>query len=436
MALATSALLIAGLVLTKSVSATIPGTNEGVSISTIGGSPNNLANQVSLSQNGRFAAFASKATNLVNETVSGSYDEVYVRDRLNDTTTLASISSSGLVANGDSEDLMLSADGRYVVFKSNASNLGSNGSTYHIFLHDMQTGATQIVDTNSNGVADGTYGSMEPSVSADGRYVVFSSFSTNLVTTPSLTSHSYSYVYLKDMQTGTVELLSIGTGGSAPNGSSGYPRIDCGGDEVAFYSTASDLVANDLNGQEDVFLYDQIDGTTKDITISSDGSSTINSISCNGEYMGVTSYATNLTAANISGNIESAYEYDRLNDKFTLASQSSDGILGNADSNGAFVSNDGRVVAFSSMATNLTSSDNDSSGWDIFLRNIETSTTEMIDINSSGVQANAPAYAPSLSANGKYVGYSSPATNLISGYGYTSGQGAAYVSETGVVDNY
>lgn len=449
--LVASAVLIAGFVF-RGASATVPGVNEAVDVNSTGGVPSDGSYPPgdgsyapSISQNGRYIAFGSAATNLVTSpTASGSYGEVYVRDRFNNTTTMVSVNSSGDPANANASQPEISANGRYIVYQSSASNLTSDfnrGGYNHIYEYDTQTGTTQIVDKDSSGTfTDTNREASMPSVSADGNYVVFeyeSFSSSNLVSSPSLSAYTQ-YVFEKNMSTGAVTLVSIGTGGSAPNAASSDAYIDCDGGYVAYDSTATNLVSGGGSGHSDVYLYSALNGAVTDLTSSANDSSSANGISCDGEYVGVSSNATNLTATSLTSGHSNAFEYDRVGNDFSLLSQSTGGTQANGDCSSTTISDDGKYATFDCYnASNLVSTS--TSGANVYLRNVEAGTTELVSEDSSGNDANGDSKYPVLSADGRYVSYISLAQNLVSGY-YYYGSGhywdLIFVSQTGAADDY
>jgi len=195
--------------------------------------------------------FESDASNLVPGDTNGRYD-IFLRDRQTDTTTRLSVSSAGTQGNDSSLAPSISADGRYVVFESDASNLvpGDTNGRYDIFLRDRQTGTTTRLNVSSTGT-QGNGVSGRPSISADGRYVAFNSDASNLV--PGDTN-GRNDIFLRDRQTGTTTRLSVSSTGVQGDGHSYDPFISADGRYVAFNSHATTLVPGDTNGKQDIFL--------------------------------------------------------------------------------------------------------------------------------------------------------------------------------------
>jgi len=208
------------------------------------------------------------------------------------------VDSSGLRANNRSFSLSISSSGRYVVFSSSATNLVSGDSGFvDVFIHDMQTGATTRASVDSGGIqANGN--SNLPAVTPDGRYVVFISEATNLVNGD---LNGFQDVFVHDTQTGATTLVSVdstNTQGNADN-VSWIPAISASGHYVVFDSQASNLVDGDTNGVADVFVHDLLTGSTRRLSVDANGSeadlaSTRPAFSADGRYVAFQSSADNL----------------------------------------------------------------------------------------------------------------------------------------------
>jgi hypothetical protein len=168
-------------------------------------------------------------------------------------------SSPGQGGNDDSHNAYFSAGGRYFVFHTYATNLfaGDTGRTNDTVRYDVLTGAIELVSVAADGsFAEGPIGNTfgpEQTISADGRYVAFDSPATNLVADD---GNGFKDVYVKDMVTGAIINVSRASDGTLANADSGRPAISADGRFVAFTSTATNLVAGDANGTSDVFLVD------------------------------------------------------------------------------------------------------------------------------------------------------------------------------------
>jgi Tol biopolymer transport system component len=369
----------------------------------------------SISADGRYVTFESAATNLVAGDTNGVND-IFVRDRQTGTTTRVSKDSAGVQGDDISSFPSISADGRYVTFESAASNLvaGDTNGVNDIFVRDRQTGTTTLVSKSSAGVL-GDASSIHPSISADGRYVGFYSYATNLV---SGDTNIKSDIFVRDRQTGTTTRVSRNSAGVEGNGDSLYPAISADGRYVAFYSGSTNLVADDTNAISDIFVRDRQTGTTSRVSkdsagLEGDDGSYNPSVSADGRYVTFVSGATNLVAGDTNGIVD-IFVRDRQTGTTTRASKSSAGLEGDASSYVPSLSTDGRYVAFDSHATNLVAGDINAAR-DIFMRDRQTGTTTLVSKDSAGVVGNGASMEPSISADGRYVAFYSDATNLVAG---------------------
>ncbi|MFH2123110.1 MAG: hypothetical protein ABIJ50_06480 [Pseudomonadota bacterium] len=226
-------------------------TRVSVNSSSIEG--NNFSNHPSISADGQYVAFTSLASNLVAGDTNGATSDIFVRNRLTGETTIASIDSSGTQGDSGSYNPSISADGQYVAFDSGASNLvasDTNGAMSDIFVHDRLAGATTLVSVDSSGT-QGNGGSYHSSISSDGRYIAFESHAGNLVAGDINSSND---VFIHDRQTGKTIMASVDSSGSHGDWASFDPSISADGQYVAFTSNATNLVANDTNDTEDIFV--------------------------------------------------------------------------------------------------------------------------------------------------------------------------------------
>jgi hypothetical protein len=208
----------------------------------------------SVSFDGRLIAFTSTASDLVAGDTNASYD-IFVRDMQAGVNTRVSLDSSGAEGNGDSLDPSISSDGRCVAFSSAATNLVPGDANAHIdiFVHNIQTGETVLASVDSNGV-QANADCLDPVLSADGRYVTFHSTAMNLVAND---TNNADDVFVRDLLLGTTECVSVGLNGTPGNGLSDKASISSDGRYVSFVSFASNLAAGDTNGTYDVFARDR-----------------------------------------------------------------------------------------------------------------------------------------------------------------------------------
>jgi Tol biopolymer transport system component len=299
-----SMLLLLALILTPAGSVrAAPGNTTRVSVASDGTQANGGSFTPSISANGRYVAFASIAVNLVSGDTNGVQD-IFVHDRQTGATTLVSVAIDGSEGNGDSEEVSISADGRYVAFRSWASNLvsGDTNNLPDIFVRDRQTGQTTRVSVASDGTQANNF-SFEPSISADGRYVAFMSWANNLVSGD--TNGDWD-IFVHDRQTGATIRVSVATGGGQAAGRSQRPSISADGRYVAFASSASNLVSGDTNNHPDIFVHDRQTGVTMRVSVASDGTQTYvfsfdPSISADGRYVAFGSEADNLVSGDTNG---------------------------------------------------------------------------------------------------------------------------------------
>jgi Tol biopolymer transport system component len=245
----------------------LAGTTERVSVSSTNAVSAKDTNDPAISADGRFVAFVTDASNLVDDDTNRSLD-VFVRDRVAGTTERVSVNSAGAQANSASIDPAISADGRFIAFESGASNLvagGTNGAHPDIFVRDRLAGTTERVDVSSRGEETNAVATGSAAISADGRFVAFQSLASNLV--PGDTNNAVD-VFVRDRIAGTTERVSVSSAGVQGNAHSMSPTISANGRFVTFESGASNLIADDTNRQGDVFVRDRVRGTTTLISAS------------------------------------------------------------------------------------------------------------------------------------------------------------------------
>jgi len=274
---------------------------ESVSSSGVQGNGNLGSGAPAVSSDGRFVAFASAATNFLANDANLGADDVFVRDRSLGTTELISLSSTGVQGNSGSVGPSISADGRFVSFDSQATNLvphDGNGN-FDVFVRDRVAGTTTRVSVTSSG-AERAGLSGDNSISADGRFVAFDSRASFVRQDTHPFQRCCYDVYIHDLVTAKTELISVSILGTSGNADSRFPSVSADGTLVAFYSKATNLIANDSNGAWDVFVRDRgIPATTTRASVSSSGTagnlaSTLTSISSDGTVVGFESEASNL----------------------------------------------------------------------------------------------------------------------------------------------
>jgi Tol biopolymer transport system component len=329
---------------------------------------NGTSDSPTLSGDGRFAVFHSNATNLVAGDTNAFFD-IFRKDRSNGVLVRVSVATGGAQSNGSSFVPVVSADGNVIAFTSSATNLVAGDTNNHgdVFVRDVLADTTTRVSVSSSGVQSGN-DSESPAISADGRYVVFTSYGSNLVAGD---TNGVADVFLRDRQTGTTTRVSIATNNAQGNGWSDMSDISPDGGWVAFASVASNLVAGDTNAATDVFLRDLAGATTVRVSLSSAGvqgdtSSFQPRLSTDARSISFHSLATNLVAGDTNANFD-VFVRDRLSSTTQRVSLSSAGAQGNANSLNAWISADGSAIAFESVATNLVAGDTNNKN-DMFVR--------------------------------------------------------------------
>ncbi len=336
------------------------------------------------------------------------------------TTRLVSCDASGTPGNANSDSVSVTPDGRYVAFCSASSNLvsGDLEGQRDVFLKDLRTGAIERISaapSGGNGACVGT------ALSPDARFVVFGSLASNLA--PNDTNGNVRDVFLCDRQSGQIELVSVTPTGQSGNAASG-PDVDPGlcisadGRFVAFHSDATDLVAGDTNAQPDVFLRDRWLGQTMRASVTSTGAQANHgaqfpALSADGRYVAFQSASTNLVAN--SGSFLNIYVHDMQTGATTLASPNLIGAGANQPCRMASLSGDGRWLAFVSTATDLVPGMSPTSLSEVFLRDLQQFTTARVSLPLTGTDTTGSSEAPSLSADGQFLAFTSAAWNLVPG---------------------
>jgi len=379
----------------------------------------------STSYDGRFVAFTSSATTLVPNDLN-SRDDVFVRDAWTNTTERVSEPQGGGEGDGGSGYPSISDDGRYVVFSSWATNLvaGDTNNTNDVFVRDRAAGTTERLSVPPAGAGLGTEGdasSFVGMISPDGRYVTFLSFASNLV--PGDTNFSRD-VFLVDRVSGSIERVSIGDQGqegddlSGGNGISAFVSAD--GRYVAFTSSASNLVPGDTNGLPDVFVRDRLLGTTRRVSIAPGGfdpddAVELTSMTTDGRLLGITSAASNLVPGD-TNQVLDCFVLTVATGAFERISVSDAGTEGSLGSWALSLSRDGRFGAFLSNSPDLVSLDGNQRR-DVFVRDIDAHTTTLASLSDFGGQCGADCFSLSFSGDGAVIAFSSLSDNLV-GFDY------------------
>ena len=386
---------------------------QRVSVDSFGHPASLYSSAPAISSDGRYVAFQSLAPFVSND-VNGRTD-IFVRDRTAGTTTRASVSSTGGQVDSNSVTPSISADGRYVAFASFATNLvtGDTNEDWDVFVKDRQTGQTTRVSVDSSG-AQGDAASAGPSISADGRFVAFWSRATNLV--PGDTNGAVD-VFVRDLAAGTTTRVSLDAAGMEADTDSGVCSISGDGRYVAFQSLAA-LDPFDANGSWDIYVRDRVAGVTTRASYSSIGNDPAGdceapSISADGRFVAFQSDAPNLVASDPNGKLD-VFVRDLLAGTTALASVSSAGAGGDDISFAPSISSDGRAVAFVSLASTLVPGDsNGPLHPDAFLRDLTAGTTARVNVGPSNVQDDGGVDSCAVSGDGRNVAFDSAGDDLV-----------------------
>jgi len=387
-----------------------------MSLASAGAQGNGDSFTSAISADGRYVVFASYATNLVPADENSDQD-VFVRDRWLGLTTCVSIDSGGAKGNGGSHTPSISADGRFVAFVSDASNLvaGDTNGAADVFVRDRVLLTTERVSVGAGGV-EGDEDSLTAAISADGRFVVFASQSTNLVQGD---TNARSDVFVHDRFGSTTERVSLSSSGEEGDDFSSSPMISADGRFVTFVSTSTNLVDLDANGVLDVFVHDRQTGETERVSVHSDGTEGDADslgpapVSADGRYVAFHSAATTLVDGD-KNDVRDVFLRDRDLGTTQRVSVGASRTEADDDSGSPSISADGRFVAFDSEASNLVLGDTNDDV-DVFLRDRELETTERVSLNSSSDQGNAESFRPSVSDDGRLVAFESDSSNLVLG---------------------
>jgi len=381
------------------------GLTTRVSVGTGGVESNGYSNSPRISADGRFVAFLSGASNLVAADTNGAVD-VFVHDTQTQVTTLVSVSSAGVQGAGTSYAPSISADGRYVAFHSSASNLvaGDTNNAWDVFVHDMQTGATARVSLSNTG-AQATNHCAAPSISADGRYVAFHSNATNLVTGD---TNGVWDIFVRDTLNGTTQRVSVNGAGVQCNGNCADASISADGSVIAFTSAATNLDPSDANLRDDVFVHFRSTGATVRASvgtfgIESNGASKFPRLSGDGRTVVFQCQADNLDVADSNAEWD-VYRRDLTFATTSVVSVGWTGMTSGALSMSPALSYDGRRVAFESYADDLVVNDTNNTS-DIFV--VEISAPAPTAYCTAGATSHGCHALISASANPS-VSYAAP----------------------------
>jgi uncharacterized repeat protein (TIGR01451 family) len=416
-----------------------PGVTQLVSANPAGQPGNQSSELPAISANGRFVAFASLADDLVAEDTNVSSD-IFVRDRVSGVTERVSVSSAGREGDGNSGFLdglggpAISADGRYVAFDSNATNLvkQDRNSAEDVFVRDRLTGTTTRVSVTSTGAeASGS----NPAISADGRFVAFLSVSENLAPGD---SNFASDVFVHDRQTGVTERISQAPDGSDAQGSSFFaPHLSADGRFVYFSSFASNLTdpgEPDPNSDVDAFLFDrQSDTMTAVTSFAGDPNSFViehgitGGMSSDGRFLTFSTEDPGFIDPDVNDEVDldtngfndDAFRFDTQSGAYTLLSVNDSGVQGDELTLAGPISDDGRFATLVSRATNFGGPANFREN--VYLRDAQAHTTRLVSVATDGTQGELDSINPAMTPDASVVAFQSRSPEFVPGsaaFGY------------------
>lgn len=386
----------------------------------------------SLSADGQFVVFQSNADNLVPNDTNGLPD-VFLYDRGSGAVSLVSVAPDGTAggSRGD-EPPTISPDGRYVAFVSDSAILPGIGGQ-QVYLRDLHNGTTALLSATSGG-AGGNRNSFRAVFSADSRHAAFLSSSSNLDTTVTY-SNAFGQlnVFERDLTAGSTRLVSVRSDSTGDgNFASGPFALSADGRYVVFESDADNLVPNDNNGLEDVFVRDTVLGTTTLVSVDVSGLTSANghnylaaspqAISADGRYVVFHGNAPNLVSPAPGGN-DNSYLRD-LHLGTTVLLSARPGGLGARANGSEVVSPDGRWAAFATSIDGVTATPTNGLT-NVYVRNLATGTVTLASPNATGTAGGNGGSGLSLfgefpggltfSPDGRYLAFRSTATDLVSG---------------------
>jgi Tol biopolymer transport system component len=407
------------LVATSAVLASAAGQGivERVSIATDGTEGNLYSFEAAATPNGKIVVFGSYASNLVTGDTNGASD-IFLRDRKAGTTTRLSVDADGNEGNGSSYDPCISANGRWVLFYSNASNLvpGDENNRDDVFLLDRKTGELRMVSLAEDGTpGDGysyIYGS---SLSANGRYAAIYSQASTLVEGDDNGQYD---VFFLDLKTGAVTLLSAAGDGTPGDDDSDDPSMSPNGRYVVFYSASTNLLPGLNNGESQIYEWDRKHGVLYHASPADGGGPAGNScydpvVSQNGDRVVFYSYATDLVPdADTNGDADE-FLYDFRTGTMTRLSEDADGATLAGSAYEASISQSGNLVVFYTSQALLPEDDN--GAYSAYAYDVKSGTLRLLSKNADGVTGDADAYvfATSLTPSGRWMALSDLSSNLV-----------------------
>jgi Tol biopolymer transport system component len=385
-----------------------PGTTSLVSVATNGAAGNGGSFAPALSGNGRFVAFASGASDLV----PGQPGGVFLRDMRKGITQPVSVAADGSRSVGSYPSI--SRNARFVAFESGASNLvaGDTNGALDVFVRDLRRGVVRRVSVAADGSEVHGF-SFNGAISPDGRYAAFESSAPDLV--PGDANQTFD-VFVRNLRTGRLEVVSVGLDGGLGNDSSESPAVSARGRRVAFESFATNLAAGDTPRAGDIFVRDLRARRTRLVSVAASGGpanegSWDPSISADGRYVAFNSDASNLVPGDTNGSVD-VFVRDLRTGVTRRASVLPDGTQAPEGATNGALSANGRVVGFTVISRE---------GLErilVYARDLRRGRTELASVAPDGSPQNGRSYSLrwGLSGDGRMLGFTSAATNLVAGF--------------------
>lgn len=378
------------------------------------------SNAPALSEDGAIAFYRSVALDLVAPHLIQPRADFYVRSRGNAPTTTRAAAGAGSTVDGFAPTI--SADGRWVAFATESPNLvdGDTNAASDIFIVDRESGETTRIE-GAGGQPNG--GSTFPRMSADGRWITFTSQASNIV--PDDTNGVLD-IFLYDRDSAEISRVSVASDGTQSDGLSRSPAISADGSTIAFVSAATTFVTDDLRGIEQVFVHDVDSGETRLASISSAGRPAditcfLPDLSGDGSVVAFKSEATNLVPGDTNG-VPDVFVHEVASGSTERVSVDDFGNQSNGISGGPAISDDARYVAFMSFSATFDPNDGNNSS-DVFVvdrqvafgeARIERVSLELVD-SGGRPGGNVPDFPVTMSGNGVWIGFSSAAENMVVG---------------------
>ena len=422
------------LELRRLLSITVVNANSGNT-----GPGNDSAFGYEVSNDGVYATFISRATNIVSSPSTNNWEQAYRRNLATGKTEMVSVNaakSSG--ATNDVLRVRSSADGRYVAFSTSATNItsGDNNAEQDTYFRDMKTGKTTLVSRGLVGVlADGIKGAVGGelvAMSPDGKYVVFGgTLSPDVFVHGATDNNSAGDLFLWNRDTQVVKCITFrngttttGNGNADGNAQQGVTKFSADSRFLVFYSNATNYVSGVTDGNSsgyDVFLYDTATSKIEYVSTNAAGTTSGNAdsefadISEDGRYVAFETTSSNLVSGD-NNTVADVLIKDRSNGSLKIASRTTGGGVSNGESTDPDITDDGRYVVYTSSATNIASPDNGpGTQTQVYRFDATTNTNVLVSVNTAG---NGPGDNPSdiaaISNDGNYVAFESVATNLAS----------------------